>query len=355
VGLKGSDGQEILKKALELGAIPQSPRRAVDALRRLALIINTVELITYPYKMGEEEAKECGYTPTVIGSLQKDATSSTDTRNAAKEMLGLGVDLILFAGGDGTARDVCEAIDSKLPVLGIPTGVKIHSAAFAVNPERAGDLTAKYLENGLPLQDSEVMDVDEEAFRAGMVSARLYGYLRVPYERGATQNAKSGSASTEDEEYQRKVIAACIAKEMEDNCLYIIGPGSTTQAIGEELGFEKTLLGVDVVYQGRLVARDVNESQLLKLVEGVKAKIVITPIGGQGYIFGRGNQQISPAVIRRVGKRNIRIVSTKSKINSLMTKPLLVDTGDEEVDRMLTGYMRVMVGYREEIMKKVER
>jgi predicted polyphosphate/ATP-dependent NAD kinase len=318
-------------------------------------MIDTIELVTYPYEMGEEEAKKCGFNPTVIGSIQKEATTSADTTKAAEEMLELKVDLILFAGGDGTARDIYEAIDGKVAVLGIPSGVKIHSAVYAVNPERGGDLVVRYLQDGLPLQEAEVMDVDEEAFRQGRVSARLYGYLRVPFERGSTQSAKSGSAHTEDEEYQKKVIAACLLEEMKDDCFYIIGPGSTTQAIGEQLGFEKTLLGVDVMNQGRLVAKDVNESQLLRLVEGRKAKIVITPIGGQGYIFGRGNQQISPEVIRRVGKDNIMILATKNKMNSLVGKPLLVDTGDEEVDGLLAGYTRVIVGYRKEIMKMIAR
>jgi predicted polyphosphate/ATP-dependent NAD kinase len=314
-----------------------------------------IELITYPHEMGEEEAKKCGFKPVVIGLIRSKQTTRSDTKNAAKEMLRVGVDLILFAGGDGTARDIYEAIDGKVPVLGIPSGVKIHSAVYAVNPDRAGDLAAKFLHEGLPLQEAEVMDVDEEAFRAGRVSSRLYGYLRIPYERGSTQSAKSGCPGAGDEEYQKRVIGAGIIEGMDDDCLYIIGPGSTTRVIGEELGFEKTLLGVDVVENKKVVAKDVSESQLLKLVEGKKAKIIVTPIGGQGYVFGRGNQQISPEVIRRVGKDNIIIVATKSKLNSLVAKPLLVDTGDEEADRTLAGYTRVLVGYREEVVKKIER
>jgi predicted polyphosphate/ATP-dependent NAD kinase len=305
--------------------------------------------------MGENEAKKCKFKPTVIGSIQKGKTSNTDTKNGAVDMMRLKVDLILFAGGDGTARDICEAIDCKVPALGIPAGVKIHSAVYAVNPERAGDLAVRHLQASLPLQEAEVMDVDEEAFIEGRVSAKLYGYLNVPFERGFTQSAKSGSAGTGDEEYQKKVIAACVVEQMNDEFLYIIGPGSTTRAIGQELGFEKTILGVDVVDRRKLVAKDANERQLLELISGRKAKIVITPIGGQGYIFGRGNQQISPAVIRKVGKDNIIVVATRNKLNSLITKPFLVDTGDEEVDKGLTGYVRVLVGYSEEVVKKVER
>jgi predicted polyphosphate/ATP-dependent NAD kinase len=199
------------------------------------------------------------------------------------------------------------------------------------------------------------MDIDESAFREGRVSARLYGYLQIPYERNLVQDAKVGSSYAEDDEYQKKVIAAFIVEKMNDDNLYVLGPGSTVKPIADELGIDKTLLGVDVVEKHKLISRDVNEKQLLELVEGKTTKIVVTPIGGQGYVFGRGNQQISPEVIKKVGRTNIVIVATKNKLNSLAGKPLLVDTGDEEVDKMLAGYIRVTVGYREEVMKRIER
>jgi predicted polyphosphate/ATP-dependent NAD kinase len=313
-----------------------------------------IEVVTYPYDMGEDIAKECGFTPTIIGSIQKGETSAVDTRNAARDMLRLKVDLILFAGGDGTARDIYEAVDSKIPVLGIPSGVKVHSSAFAVNPEKAGEMAIKYLLEDLPLQEVEVMDIDEDAFRKGRISTRLYGYVRIPYERRLTQSAKM-SSSEEGEEYQKKSIAGYVVEEMKDDCFYILGPGSTVKPIADELGVDKTLLGVDVVNRRHLIAKDANESHLLKLIQRKKIKIIVTPIGGQGYIFGRGNQQISPKVIRKVGKNNIIIVSTKKKLNTLIGQPLLVDTGDKSLDKMLEGHMRVIVGYREETVKKIER
>jgi predicted polyphosphate/ATP-dependent NAD kinase len=318
-------------------------------------MVGSIGLVTYPFEMGEDEAKRCGFKPMVIGSIEKGKTTYHDTRNAAKEMLELGVDLLLFAGGDGTAKDICEAIDVRLPALGIPSGVKIHSAAFGINPEKTGDLAARYLQEDLPLKEAEVMDTDEEAFRRGRVAARLYGYLRIPYEKLMTQNVKIGAGDMEHEEYQKKAIAAYVVEEMNDDQLYVLCPGSTIKAIGDELGIHKTLLGVDVVSKRRIVAEDVNEAQLLKLIEQKKAKIVVTPIGGQGYIFGRGNQQISPRVIREVGRDNIIIAATKTKLNTIVGRPLLVDTGDIEVDGMLAGYMKVTVGYREETMKEIER
>ena len=351
VGLKGSDGAEIQKKALALGAVPQSLNRAIQALERLKPV-DDLEIITYPGEMGEEAARACGLEPTVIGSIRPGKTTPEDTMNAAREMLRLHVDLLLFAGGDGTARDIYNAIREELPVLGIPAGVKIHSAVFGANPISAGDLAASYLRGRVSnLREAEVMDIDEEAFRRGVVSAKLYGYLKVPFQRRLLQGLKTPSSP--GERVAMAAIAADVVSNMEDGWLYIIGPGTTTRAITSRLGLNKTLIGVDVVSEGKLIAADVNESQLLELLEGRKAKIIVTPIGGQGYIFGRGNQQISPKVIEKVGKENILVVSTTGKIHSLRGRPLWVDTGDREVDEMLSGYTRVITGYDEQIVYKV--
>lgn len=351
VGLKGSDGAEIQKKALELGAVPQSLNRATQALERIKSI-EDLELITYPSEMGEDAARACGFEPTVIGSIKQGETTSQDSKNAAQEMQRSKVDLLLFAGGDGTARDIYSAIGEGLPVLGIPAGVKIHSAVFATSPLSAGDLAVSYLQGRVSsLKEAEVMDVDEEAFRQGIVAAKLYGYLKIPFRRRLVQSLKI--ASSPEEKASLEAIACDIVDRMGDDSLYIIGPGTTTRAITSKLGLNKTLIGVDVVFKGQLVATDVNESQLLNLLEGRKAKIIVTPIGGQGCIFGRGNQQISPEVIKKVGKEHIIVVSTPEKINSLGGRPLWVDTGDRAVDRMLSGYVRVVTGYNEQVICKV--
>jgi predicted polyphosphate/ATP-dependent NAD kinase len=140
---------------------------------------------------------------------------------------------------------------------------------------------------------------------------------------------------------------------MEPDCLYIIGSGTTTRAIMERLGLENTLLGIDAIEKGKLIALDLNEDQLLDLIEGRRAKIIVTPIGGQGYIFGRGNQQLSPKLIKKIGAENIMVVATLNKLASLERRPLLVDTGDYEVDAVLRGYIRVITGYREEMVYRV--
>ena len=353
VGLKGSDGADVLRRARELGAEPESPRRAVQALRAVTPIRESVEVVTYPNDMGEEEAAACGLSPMVIGSVATGGTTAEDTRLAAREMEGLGVDLILFAGGDGTARDVYSAVGQRVPALGIPTGVKIHSAVYAVSPRHAGEVAAMFLGGRLvAMRDAEVMDIDEEAFRQGTVSAKLYGYLRTPEERRFVQSVKSGGGRTEPETLSS--IAGGVVRDMEEDCLYVVGPGTTTRAIMDELGVENTLLGVDVVLNRALVATDANEAALLELMDGRETKIVVTVIGGQGYIFGRGNQQLSPRVLKRVGKENVIVIATAEKLTSLAGRPLLVDTGDPELDRSLSGYIRVVTGFNEAFVYKVE-
>jgi len=352
VGLKGSDGAEIQRQALELGALPQALNRTVQALERLVLARDDLAIVTYPGQMGEDAARACGFEPTVIGSIVPGQTTPEDTRTAAREMRRLKVALLLFAGGDGTARDIYNAVGAGVPVLGIPAGVKIHSAVFATNPTSAGDLAWLYLQGRVAsLREAEVMDIDEDAYRGGIVSARLYGYLHVPFKTSLVQSLKT--ASSPGEKAAMAGIAWQVIDGMEDDRLYILGPGTTTRAITSALGLDKTLIGVDVLSRRQLLATDVNESRLLGLLKGHKARIIVTPIGGQGCILGRGNQQLSPRVIRSVGLDNIVVVSTPAKIQALGGRPLWVDTGDRSLDQALSGYVRVITGYNEQIIYKV--
>lgn len=352
VGLKGSDGSAVLAKSIALGAKPESPNRAIEALKVISRISDQIEVITYPNEMGETEARAAGLAPTVIGSIESGNTTPEDTLNAAQQLRERNVDLLLFAGGDGTARNIYSAVGLSIPVLGIPAGVKIHSAVYAVNPRAAGEVAALYLEGKLVrIRESEVMDIDEEAFRAGVVSARLYGFMKVPEEARFVQSVKSGGAHSEAVSVQG--IAAEVVANMEQDTVYIIGPGTTTRSIMERLNLPNTLLGVDVVKNKQLVANDVTESQLLKLIAGCEAKIVVTVIGGQGHIFGRGNQQLSPRVLRQVGKNNIMVIASKDKLISLGGRPLLVDTGDEELNTELSGYIRVYTGWEDSVIYKV--
>jgi predicted polyphosphate/ATP-dependent NAD kinase len=351
VGLKGSDGLEIQQRAREMGAVPQVFSRSTEALKRLVPFKDELEIVTYPAEMGQDVARACGLCPTVIGSIQPGATTPQDTQTAAQQMRRLDVDLILFAGGDGTARDLYNAIGDSVPALGIPAGVKIHSAVYAINPTSAGDLAALYLQGNVALREAEVMDLDEEAYRQGVVSPRLYGYLRIPFQKERVQARKSPSPPGESAACES--IALAIVEQMQDDRLYVVGPGTTTRPILTRLGLEKTLIGVDALLGKQLVAADANEATLLGLVQGHPATLIVTPIGGQGYLFGRGNQQLSPAVIRAVGKENIVVVSAPGKIQSLRGQPFLVDTGDLEVDQLLVGYVKVVTSYDECIVYRV--
>ena len=390
VGLKGSDGADIVRRALELGAVRESPRRAQLALERIARLREHLEVLTWPGEMGEDEARAAGFEPTVVGSpaarprlsdSRRDepavgvgpvangvgglvATTAADTRTAARDLVAAGVDLLLFAGGDGTARDILDAVGEAVAALGIPAGVKIHSAVYANTPAAAGDLVALYLHDrppAAPLREAEVMDIDEEAFRDGRVSARLYGYLRVPYQRTLVQSAKAGGVAGDEETMH--AISSDVVNEMLGDVLYIVGSGTTMRAVTDRLGLPKTLLGVDAVRNGELVGADLSEAQIVELLDrygggqpggaAPRARIVITVIGGQGHIFGRGNQQLSPRVIRRVGRRHVILVASQSKLLTLEGRPLMLDTGDPALDAELAGYIKVVTGLGERIMYKV--
>jgi predicted polyphosphate/ATP-dependent NAD kinase len=302
--------------------------------------------------MGEEEAVKRGFKYKVVHE-RKEETTAEDTRRVAKVIKEVGVDLLVLCGGDGTARDVLDAVGSRFPILGVPTGVKMHSAVFATDPRAAALTVARYLWEGLPLREAEVMDVDEEAYRQGRLSARLYGYMLAPYEPSLIQGSKLESPMTESELHNQAGLALYIIEEMKPDILYVIGPGTTTRTIADILEEKKTLLGVDIFLNKKLMAADVNEAQILEATKERNARIVVTPIGGQGFIFGRGNLQISPRVIRQIGPENIIVIATRGKLRGL--KSLRVDTGDPELDQRLSGYIRVVTDYREEQMVRVEQ
>lgn len=344
VALKGTDGAEALALARALRAEPKAEARTVRTLRRLAGSAPSAELVTVAGVMGETAAEAARLPYDLVAWRPGVNTTAADTREAAREMKARGVGLILFAGGDGTARDILTAVGDAVPIFGIPCGVKMHSAVFAVSPEAAGQLAALVAGDDagkFVWREGEVMDVDEDAVRAGRLSARLYGYARVPFERNLLQGPKMGALP---EDAALEALAAEIAEEMEGGLLYILGPGSTTKRILKRLGLDGTLLGVDAVLDRELAGRDLTDEKLATLARGRPARIIISVVGGQGHIFGRGNQQISPAIIREVGRDNIIVLASQAKLLALAGNRLLVDTGDPATDRLLTGFIRVRIG-----------
>jgi predicted polyphosphate/ATP-dependent NAD kinase len=361
VALKGSDGMAM--HALALGAKPQANSRAKLALEVLLPYQNDIVIYTANDQMGEQCARDLGFKVEVLYQAKHEQTQSDDSQLAAEALLLQGVDIILFAGGDGTARDIANVVASeddyqKVPVLGIPAGCKIHSGVYAITPKAAGRIIELMVTKELvTLTTGDVMDIDESLFRQGIVKAKRYSEMQIPSELRYVQAVKSGGK--ESDELVLQDIAANIIEEMNDHDerQFIIGSGSTTAFLMEELTLANTLLGVDIVIDHSLVATDVTEAELYQAITEYQglSKLVITLIGGQGHVFGRGNQQLSPRVIRAIlaqpgDSDNIIIIATKAKLAALENKPLISDTGDSELDQELTGFMPITTGYKDKVL-----
>jgi predicted polyphosphate/ATP-dependent NAD kinase len=347
VGLKGTDAPETLREARARGAVPRAAERMAAALAAfVAAGAGSGKIVAAGGDMGEAAARRAGLFPDLVRGGASGETGAIDTARAAAAMAERGAALILFAGGDGTARCVCEAVGERVPALGVPAGVKMHSAVYAATPRAAGDLAARFLGGAVKLRPAEVMDIDEAAYRSGALSARLFGALSVPYDRASVQGLKLGGVNGDPAALAG--IASEVARRMRPGRLTVLGPGTTTRAIAARLGVAKTLLGVDAVRDGRLVLADATEADLLAAISPGEADIVVTPLGGQGHFLGRGNQQISPAVLRRAGLGNLVVVATPQKLASLHNATLRVDTGDSDLDHALAGYVRVITGARQE-------
>ncbi len=337
VGLKGTDGP-MYAAALSLGAEPVSPARVGEFLAHVTRR-DEIHLLAAPGVMGADHARAADFDCDVIGETGE-PPSAEDTRRIATEMIAAGAEVLVFAGGDGTARDIADAVDLRVPVIAIPSGVKVYSAAFCFNPRAAAELLDAFLD-GAGTEEAEVLDIDEDAFREGRVDARHYGYVLVPEVDRLLQGGKEASADSSAE--ARQDLAAAVVDELRPATLYLLGSGTTVRAVADALGLEKTLLGVDGVVDGKLVGIDLNEHGILELLDRYEhAVIIVTPLGGNGFIFGRGNKQFTPDVLRRVGPDNIVVIADRAKLMSLPR--LHVDTGDAELDEDLSGYIDVIVG-----------
>ena len=349
VGLKGTD--RMSRKAAALGGKPVAPSRAQDFLKRLKTLglTSKIELITCPSIMGETEVRKAGLKASVLAMPHRKVTTAKDTKLAVKLMAKSNVDLIAFTGGDGTAKDILDAMkgSTSLPVLGIPSGVKMYSGIFAASPKDAADTIGDFLEGSTQLIDLEIMDVNEEAVRNDRLNVNLYGFLKGPFVPTRLVGSKQISPETENEHESQMAVAKFIVEEMNPKATYILGPGTTIKCIADLLRVEKTLLGVDI-YRNKRVVKDVNEARILKEIKDWKNTwLILSPIGRQGMLLGRGNQQISPKVIKRIAKDHLIVGATKNKLQGIQGNVLRVDTGDSRVDNMLKGYVKVATDYRE--------
>jgi predicted polyphosphate/ATP-dependent NAD kinase len=339
VGLKGTDGAETLERALALGAEPVAPGRAVQVARGIS-----------------DLAARMGIEPQIEHA---EPMSALGTRHAAARLRDDGADLLLFVGGDGTARDMYEAVGLTVPVLGVPAGVKMHSGVFATGTRTAADAAVAWLASrARRTREAEVVDIDEAALREGSLSVRLYGTLLVPDVPGRIQSLKASGGRAQTAEVA--AVAAEVVRRVGAARLVVLGPGTTTRAVGDALGVETTLLGVDVVEldadggRATVIARDVGEAAILATLDGRAAVAVVSPTGGQGFLLGRGNQQLSPAVLNTVGLDRLLIVATLSKLAALQGRPLYVDTGDAALDAALAGHRRVITGRGQETVVRVD-
>jgi len=356
VGLKGTDG--VLKEAIARGAKPVAPKRAIEFLQKLKENIEDkkIEVLTCPGIMGAKEAKLANFSIQILRMKIGKETNAEDTKTAVKLLTAAKVDLIIFVGGDGTAKDIFDAMQdgSEVPVLGVPSGVKMYSGIFAVNPSDAVDVVLAFAEKEAEIAEFEIMDADEKAIRSNTFAVKLYGLLKGPFVPARIQGSKQISPETVDEKENQSAIARFIIEEMQPKATYILGPGTTVKRIAELLGVKKTVLGVDIYRKGKVLL-DVDERRILEEVENWQnAWIILSPIGHQGILLGRGNQQISPEIIKRVGKQRIIVAATKSKLQSIEGNILRIDTGDAEADNMLRGHIKVVTDYREWRLMPVE-
>ena len=347
VGLKGTDGG-MHHEALALGARPVTPGRTRQFL---SMIRNrqALRLLVAPGTMGAEYLGDGNIEFQVIGDTSGETTPE-DTRRIARAMIAAGAELLVFVGGDGTARDIHDAVDLEVPVVAVPAGVKVYSSVFALHTEAAARMVDAFIDDDGVVEE-EVLDIDEDAFREGRLEARHYGYLLVPAAAELRQGGKEASATAGSVAEAKREIAAYLVDGMDDETLYLLGPGTTLLAISEEMGLPGTLLGIDAVCGGNAIGLDLNEHAILGLLDRYrKAVIIVTPLGGNGFILGRGNKQLTPAVLRRVGTDGLKVVATRDKLLGLQC--LRVDTDDTDLDRALSGYLKVTVGFnRDRVMR----
>ncbi|CAH0992714.1 hypothetical protein SIN8267_02847 [Sinobacterium norvegicum] len=354
VALKGSDGSAARQQAYALGAESKIASRLAIVLNQLNDYRQQIQFISFDGLLGADYLSAAGWDCQIIGDSKHAETTAEDTEVAAAALECAGVDLLLFAGGDGTARNIVNAVSDQQPVLGLPCGVKMHSGVFAISPLAAATVITQLLDGSLvSVAMQEVRDINEDDLRAGRIQSKYYGELLVPDEVRYIQSTKV--SGREVEELVVADIAAEVVESMDDDILYIIGPGTTPAEIMHQLSLDNTLLGFDVVFQHNSVVSDATEQQLLTAIEQHhgEVKVVITATGGQGHLIGRGNQQLSAAVLQQLDRASLIIVATKTKLEELEGRPLRVDSSDVDLDSALAGYYQVVTGYRDYVMYQV--
>ena len=357
VGLKGTDG--VVAQAIKLGATPEAPKKAEESLKEFfsKYSANDIKWFTISGEMGFNELNRAGGKDIeVIYEASEKNTTFEDTKKACKIISEKKVDLILFCGGDGTARNIFEVIGNSVPILGIPAGVKMHSGVFGINAGATAKMLQEFVNDRLTIGDAEIMDLDEDRYRRGEWNIKLFGIAKGIVEPTYVQVGKETFESISDNEIKDE-LSEYISDEMErlKDYLFLLGSGGTIEYIADKINIKNSLLGIDAVYNKKTIAADLNEHGILDLLKDYKkVKLVLSPIGAQGFILGRGNLQLSPEVIKKIGIENIIVISTPSKL--LSTPIIRVDTGDKELDQLFVKkeYMMVVIGYRLSRVVKIQ-
>ena len=347
VGLKGTDGDRAAR-ARALGAEPLAGERVAAVLEMLVDVADRVDWLTAGGAMGGEPLAAAGIESRTVYSSSDADTNADDTLGAARALLDHDADLIVFVGGDGTATDIMTVVEQAVPILGIPAGVKMHSAVFAVTPRAAGEILRTLIETrdwSAMLEDAEIVDrPDDDA------SPELLGYVRTPVVPMLVAPAKAAGQ-------RGSIQGACrraLDRIRESSGVVLIGPGMTMRNIKETLGMDAALLGVDAWHSGRQVGHDLSASAILALLDAQAGDdasgeplLVVGVVGGQGFLFGRGNQQLSAEVLRRIGRDRLVVVSSMEKLVALPERRLYVDTGDDSLDQAMAGFIPVVTGERQ--------
>ena len=355
LGLKGSDGQAELARSK--GAEDRSgPRMRLmleyfSKLRRSGF--EGIEWVSSEGRMGTDWLPE-GAT---IGSVRtthssSGSTSADDTAAAVGELLKEGIDLLVYAGGDGTTRDIVTALDSAgspgIPVIGVPTGVKMHSGCFAASPKAAAEVLSAWLDGDLLLASTEVLDLDEERYRQGEWVVQLYAEAMTPASPRWMQGSKQRIEASGEEDTTEGLADHIRELVISEDGLVIWGSGGTLRAIAEMNGFQPTNLGIDATLGNEQIGTDLDEAGLLEILSSHAGPVtlLLSPMGGQGFLIGRGNLQLSPEVLRVIGIDNILGVVTPAKL--LTVRRLRIETGDVNLDAAFAAkrYMKVLQGYR---------
>mgnify|MGYP001008803822 FL=1 len=353
LGLKGSDGQA--EYARSQGAEDRSGPRMRAMLEHFSAIAGAkseeCHWVTSDGRMGSEWIPE-SISEIEFAHSSKGPTSANDTSDAISSLLDSGIDLLVYAGGDGTTRDIVSALSEadspKLPVIGVPTGVKMHSGCFASSPKAAAEVLASWIGGDLLIASTEVLDLDEELYRQGKWVVRIYAEAMTPSSPRWMQGAKMRVEASGEGEVVEGIAEHIEETIVEDDRLVLWGSGGTLKSIGKIIGFELTTLGIDATRGSQQVGTDINEREILEILDSHEGPVtlLLSPMGGQGFLIGRGNLQLSPNVLKRVGVDGVLGIVTPAKLLTL--RSLRIETGDEELDSLFSEkkYLKVLQGYR---------